>query len=72
LEFAKKPPCTYTSKEKEKGELYSCRESFGSSDFFDVEKIIDYTNTPNRKKCKESEIGFISIPERISDSQSEF
>ncbi len=70
-EFRIEPPGTHTSKKKKERHFDSSGKSFGSSDFSDIEIVIDTSDSANRKERKKWKEGFFSIPEGVFEGKTD-
>ena len=65
------PVCSECTEEEKEYEFYSGRESFGSTDFFDIEIVIDESDASYCEEREKCEIGFISIEKWKGNIESE-
>lgn len=60
-EFEIEPVCPKSCEDHEKNHFYARREPLGTSDPADIHIIVDESDEPNSRECKEREVGFVSI-----------
>ncbi len=71
-EFRIEPVGTEWAKYDEEDCLYTCWESLGLADATDIEYIIDEANCSDTEESEHDYIGFLAVPESMTDTPSEY